>query len=55
MGKIVLHIVDMATQLCSAAFIRSQNTSEIWRTIQQLWMLLDFGTPDHILVDQGSS
>lgn len=53
-GKPVLHMVDLATHFCAAAFLKNQSTNSIWKTIQGLWNLVYVGPPDHLSVDQGT-
>lgn len=51
----VLHMVDTATHFCAASFLRSQSSSEIWRTILSQWSHVYAGPPDYLKVDQGSN
>ena len=54
-GKSVLHMVDLATHFSAASFLKSQSSSEVWKTRQSLWNLVYIGPPDHLSVDQGSN
>ena len=51
----VLHMVDESTHYQAASFLKSQSTSEIWKSIQRLWILTYLGPPDYLSVDQGTA
>lgn len=50
----VVHIVDEATHFTAAAFLKTQTTAELWRTICNLWCNVYMGPPDFLSVDQGT-
>lgn len=44
-GRAVLPMVDEAPHLCAAAFLQMPSTSEIWKTIRNMWSLVYLGPP----------
>lgn len=53
--KPVIHKVYEATYFSAAAFLRSQTAKEVWKAIQNIWVLVYMGPPDYLVVDQGSN
>lgn len=50
----VLHLVDEENHLAAADFLRNQSSSEIWRTVQNIWTFTYLGPPYHLWGYQGS-
>lgn len=49
----VIHIVGEATHFCTGSFLLNKSTTEICKTIQDVWNLMYRGPPDLPIVDQG--
>lgn len=52
--KPVLHIVDEATKLTAAAFLKSVSAESVWSMLRRLWICTYVGPPDLLKVDRGS-
>lgn len=51
----VIHKVDEATRFSAARFLHNVYTMAIWDSILRCWATNYSGTPNRILVDQGSA
>lgn len=51
----VLQLVDLGTHFCDYQILKSQTSSEFWRTIAQIWSLVYLGPPEVLSVDPGTN
>lgn len=52
-GKNVLHMVDKATSLNAAGFLKNLSSAEAWRVFKLCWSLIYIGPPAYIAHDPG--
>lgn len=53
--KPIIHILEEATLLFGAKFLKKQSSRELWLAISKLWSQVYVGSPDFIHVDQGTN
>ena len=53
-GHYVLHGIGTATNFSAADFIAGEVSATVWNSFIKIWVSIDTGFPNNMLVDQGS-
>lgn len=49
--RLAIHVDDEATNFCSAPFLCTQSTKEIWKAVQEIGPLVYLGPLDYLVLN----